>query len=108
MERKIKSNYKISELAEEDMLAIFLTGMENFGIKRAKQYYLAIEDIFNQLENFPDMGKSRDELFPGALSFSAGSHIILITEYIEMNLLKNANKNNLLRLMGKQLPSNPQ
>ena len=76
MERKIKSNYKISELAEEDLLAIFLSGMENFGIKRAKQYYLAIEDVFNQLANFPDMGKSRDELFPGTLSFSAGSHIV--------------------------------
>ena len=52
MESKIKSNYKISELAEEDLLAIFLSGMENFGIKRAKQYYLAIEDVFNQLANF--------------------------------------------------------
>ena len=38
--------------------------------------YLAIEDVFNQLANFPDMGKSRDELFPGTLSFSAGSHIV--------------------------------
>ncbi len=76
MESKIKSKYKISELAEEDLLAIFLTGMENFGIKRAKQYYLLIEDVFNQLANFPDIGKSQDELFPGALSFSAGSHIV--------------------------------
>lgn len=76
MEGQIKSNYKISELAEEDLLSIFLTGMEKFGIKRAKQYYLAIEDVFNQLATFPNMGKSRDELFPGALSFSVGSHIV--------------------------------
>lgn len=29
-----------------------------------------------QLSENPDMGKSRDELFPGALSFPVGSHII--------------------------------
>ncbi len=42
MESKIKSNYKTSELAEEDLLTIFLTGIENFGIKRAKQYSLLL------------------------------------------------------------------
>jgi toxin ParE1/3/4 len=76
MERKIKNNYELSELAEEDLLSIFLTGMEKFGLKRAKQYYQAIDDIFNQLARLPNMGKSRDELFPGALSFSVSSHIV--------------------------------
>ena len=31
---------------------------------------------FTQLSENPDMGKSRDELFPGALSFPVGSHLI--------------------------------
>ena len=83
MKSKIKSNYRTSELAEEDLLAIFLFGIENFGTKRAKQYSLAIEDVFEQLAGFPGMGKSRDELFPGALSFSVGSHIVFYRKTID-------------------------
>lgn len=35
-----------------------------------------IDETFTQLSENPDMGKSRDELFPGALSFPVGSHLI--------------------------------
>lgn len=42
MESKIKSHYELSEIAEDDLLEIFLTGMESFGITRAKQYYQAM------------------------------------------------------------------
>ena len=76
MVNKIKSNYKTSRLAEEDLLNIFLKGIENFGIKKAQQYSLEIDKTFNLLAEYPDMGKLRDELFSGALSFSVGSHIV--------------------------------
>ena len=36
MVNKIKNNYKNSRLAEEDLLNIFLKGIENFGIKKAQ------------------------------------------------------------------------
>ncbi len=72
----LKNNYKTSKLAEEDLLDIFLKGIENFGVKKAQQYSLEMEKAFNLLADYPEMGKSRDELFPGALSFSVGSHIV--------------------------------
>jgi len=87
MVSKIKSNYKTSKLAEEDLLAIFLHGIENYGVKKAQQYSAEIDRTFNLLADYPGMGKTREELFPGALSFSVGSHIIFyrkITEQIEI------------------------
>lgn len=73
---KIKNDYKTSNLAEEDLIDIFLKSIEGWGISKARQYSQAIEDTFNRLARHPDLGKSRDELFPGALSFPVGSHII--------------------------------
>jgi len=87
MVSKIKSNYKTSKLAEEDLLAIFLYGIDNYGVKKAQQYSAEIDRAFNLLTDYPDMGKTREELSPGALSFSVGSHVIFyrkITEQIEI------------------------
>ena len=73
---KIKNNYTISEYAEEDLLNIFLKSIKNWGSSKALEYSQMIDETFTQLSENPDMGKSRDELFPGALSFPAGSYII--------------------------------
>ena len=75
-ERKIKNNYTISEYAEEDLLNIFLKSIKNWGSSKALEYSQMIDEAFTQLSENPDMGKSRDELFPGALSFPVGSHLI--------------------------------
>jgi len=80
---KIKNNYKTSKLAEEDLLDIFLKGIEDFGVKKAQQYSLEMDKAFNLLADYPNMGKSRDELFPGALSFSVGSHIVFYRKNIK-------------------------
>ena len=84
---KIENRYKTSRLSEEDLLEIFLKGIEDFGIKKAQKYSQAIDKVFRELAEYPDIGKSRDELFPGALSFPVGSHIIFyrkISKQIEI------------------------
>ena len=73
---KIIKKYKLSKLAEEDLLDIFQNGIDYFGKTKAQQYSLTIEKTFRRLESFPNIGKPRDELFPGALSFPVGSHIV--------------------------------
>ena len=73
--KKIKK-YKLSKLAEEDLLGIFQNGIDYFGITKAQQYSQTIEETFRRLVNFPNVGKPRDELFLGALSFPVGSHIV--------------------------------
>ena len=80
---KTKNSYKTSKLAEEDLLDIFLNGIDDFGAKKAQQYSLEMDKAFNLLADYPDMGKSRNELFPGALSFSVGSHIVFYRKNIK-------------------------
>ena len=76
MVKPIKNSYITSELAEDDLLDIFQTSIEGWGISKARQYAQDIEDTFNRLSKYPDLGQSRDKIFPGAFSFPVGSHVI--------------------------------
>jgi len=62
MVSKIKSNYKTSKLAEEDLLAIFLHGIESYGVKKAQQYSAEIDKTFNLLADYPGMGKNSSKI----------------------------------------------
>ena len=56
---------------------MFQNSMEGWGISKARQQYAQnLEDTCNRLTKYPDLGKSRDKIFPGAFSFPVGSHVI--------------------------------
>ncbi len=69
-------NYRISALAEDDLIAIFLQSIDVWGMDQALQYSRMIEDAFMHLANYPGSGKNREYLYPGACSFPVGSHVI--------------------------------
>ncbi len=49
----MNNKYKTSILAEEDLLNIFLKGIESFGQTKAQKYSVEIDKVFNMLADYP-------------------------------------------------------
>ncbi len=68
--------YTLAPQAEQDLLDIFLTGLEHWGLAQAEQYAEELHDCFNLLAEQPGMGITRTELQGNPQSFVKGSHVI--------------------------------
>lgn len=75
-QRICMKKYKLSLQAEEDLLKIFLTSLEQWGEKQAEKYANDLHECFNMLSEYPDMGMIREELTEKPKSFVKGEHII--------------------------------
>lgn len=71
--------YSLSAEAEEDIITIFLSGTEQFGLVQAEHYHSELEKIFDLLSTNPQMARIREELTPSIRVHPFGSHIILYT-----------------------------
>jgi len=69
--------YTLSIEAEEDVIAIFLSGAEQFGVAQAERYHDELEKIFNFLSTHPQAACIRKELTPSVRVHPHASHIIL-------------------------------
>ncbi|OIP51188.1 MAG: plasmid stabilization protein [Flavobacteriaceae bacterium CG2_30_34_30] len=68
--------YVLSELAEFDIDEIFDYGNYKFGKERAINYLIGLQSHFEALSLNPGIGRSRNEIKTGLLSFPCQSHII--------------------------------
>lgn len=74
--------YKLAQQADNDLLKIFLEGIDKWGYKQAEKYANELHDCFNMLGDHPDIGTTRKDLKECPQSFMKGSHVIFyrITE----------------------------
>ena len=72
----MRKKYKLSPQAEQDLLDIFLFGIENWGEKQADDYANELESCFELLAKNPDIGLLRSELYENIQSFISGAHVI--------------------------------
>ncbi len=72
----MRKKYRLSLQAEQDLLEIFLFGIENWGQKQADEYVNELSSSFELLAKNSDIGLIRSELYDGIRSFVSGSHII--------------------------------
>ncbi len=79
--------YKLSQQADDDLLTIFLEGINEWGYKQAEKYANELHDCFNILANHPDMGTTRKDLNKIPQSFVKGSHVI-IYRIVEKDLIE--------------------
>lgn len=79
--------YNLAQQADDDLLQIFLEGINEWGYKQAEKYADEFHDCFNMLAKHPDMGTTREDLNEVPQSFMKGSHII-IYRIIEENLIE--------------------
>lgn len=71
--------YILSIEAEEDIIAIFLSGVEHFGMTQAEEYHGDLKNTFDLLALNPKAARIREELTPSIRVHPHGSHIILYT-----------------------------
>ncbi|MEM6841888.1 MAG: type II toxin-antitoxin system RelE/ParE family toxin [Bacteroidota bacterium] len=68
--------YELSPAADHDLEDIFDYLDNQYGVHRAEEYLLALESLFDQLVDYPEMGVSRDEIRTGLRSFPKAKHIV--------------------------------
>jgi len=61
----VKANYKLSQEAEADLARIYRRGFEEFGEKRADQYFRDFFERFELLAEQPKMYPSADDVAIG-------------------------------------------
>jgi toxin ParE1/3/4 len=71
--------YTLSVEAEEDVIAIFISGAEQFGVAQAERYHDELEKIFYLLSLNPHAARIREELTPSVRVHPHSSHIIIYT-----------------------------
>jgi toxin ParE1/3/4 len=74
------ADYRLSELARNQIQDIGYFTAKRFGLYQARAYHSGLERTFGLLADFPKMGAEASELLAGARRFRFQSHIIFYTE----------------------------
>ena len=69
-------SYTLSQKADDDILYIARTSVQQWGLARAERYILSLHEAFERLAEFPHMGRNADEIRPGYLQIESASHAI--------------------------------
>lgn len=70
------NNYRLSTQAENEILDIFLYGIEQFGLSQARLYKDGLESCFQLIGNNPRMGRPAASVGEGIRRHEHGSHVI--------------------------------
>lgn len=74
------SSYRLTRRAEDDLLDIFLFGLERFGLAQAERYKLGLERCFTILADNPKIDRLADTVAPGLRRHEHESHVVLYEE----------------------------
>lgn len=69
--------YILSNKAEEDIIAIFVAGAEQFGLAQAQRYHQQLTTTFEFLSDNPQATPVREELTPPVRLHPVGSHLVI-------------------------------
>ena len=68
---------RLTAAAERDLDAIFLYGLETFGLARTERYLLDLEEALDHLCRFPESARLRSDLVPPVRAYPQVSHVIV-------------------------------
>ncbi|MFC5553344.1 type II toxin-antitoxin system RelE/ParE family toxin [Methylobacterium iners] len=71
------ARYRLTRRAENDLLDIFLFGLEQFGDVQAQRYQAGFEECFRMLAENPLLGRSAHAIAPALRRHEHGSHVVL-------------------------------
>ncbi|WP_426227468.1 type II toxin-antitoxin system RelE/ParE family toxin [Pararhizobium sp. DWP3-4] len=74
------TSYTLTERAEDDLLALFLDGIEMFGLSQARRYKDELGHCFRLIASRPKMGRLALSIGEGVRRHEHQSHIILYEE----------------------------
>ena len=74
-------SYTLTERAEDDLLALFLDGIEMFGLSQARRYKDELAQCFQLIASRPKMGRFAPSIGEGVRRHEHQSHIILMRKH---------------------------
>jgi len=72
-------SYLLSRAADEDLIQIFVSGAESFGVDQARRYHLKLFAAFVFLAQNPRAAHLRLQISPPVRVHPVGSHLIIYT-----------------------------
>jgi toxin ParE1/3/4 len=70
------SAYRLGKKATDDLNAIFEYTVESWSVEQAVLYLDALNQSFQLITSSPGMGRSCNQVYPGAQRMESGSHVI--------------------------------
>ncbi|WP_127471503.1 type II toxin-antitoxin system RelE/ParE family toxin [Thiomicrorhabdus aquaedulcis] len=70
-------SYILNKQAENDLVALYIQGYQQFGEQQAEHYFQSLESTFELLAQFPTIARIRTELTNDVRVHSHGTHLIL-------------------------------
>lgn len=71
------ADYRLTHLAELDLVEIAEHGFQTYGIEQAIKYGAALESSFKHLAENPETCRVRDEFDPPVRIYPIGAHIVI-------------------------------
>ncbi len=71
------NSYALTERAEDDLLNVFLDGIELFGFNQARRYKDELDRCFQLMASRPQMGRPAPSIGAGVRRHEHKNHIIL-------------------------------
>lgn len=94
------ARFKLTRLAEADLESILSYTSMTWGIKQAERYLDDFQSHFNELAEFPGLGRSCERLLPGLMRMEHGRHVVFyrlrpygirIIRILHQNMLPDSN-----------------
>ena len=74
------AEYRLTNAAADDLLAMFIYGFETFGLAVAEEYREGITRCFELLAGNPRLGRKADEFATGSRRHEHARHVIFYDE----------------------------
>lgn len=71
--------YRLTRRAEADVIEIFVSGAQRFGLEQAEAYHTALERTFELIALHPRLAQERSEIVPPVRIHPSGAHVIVYT-----------------------------
>lgn len=79
--------YRLSRAAEDDIIALYLDGVRQFGAAQADRYLTELERAFDFLSAHPFAARERTEITPPIRCHAHGAHIVIYLVIPRANVL---------------------
>lgn len=77
------AGYRLSRLADKDLVQIFGYTIETFGVDQARAYKAELEAIFALIAGHPSIGRDVSELRPGLRRHEHAAHVIFYSQTVD-------------------------
>jgi toxin ParE1/3/4 len=69
--------FRLTRAAADDLTAIFLEGIEQFGLAQADAYHEGLSAIFAFLADYPHAARLREEISPPVRGHTYKAHLVI-------------------------------